>query len=410
MTHWTAASRRLGPGLLFLLCPLLGYAAATEEDTIAALQAQVAALTERLEALEARRTVPIQDYEAPAPAAPQASAPGWTDRIKLSGDFRYRHESIDAEFDDGSRHRNRIRARPAITAEVTDTVDVGFGLATGGEEPTSSNQTLGGGFSKKPISVDLAYFDWRTPVDGLAVTAGKYKNPLHRVGDNSLLWDSDLRPEGSTVTYKAGGFELTGLMNWITESSGDDNLVFGGQVAWNAAIGDRNGLTIGAGFYDLSDVAGQPVPFDGNPRGNTVDALNNYVNGYQELELFGEFNFRIGERPAQVFANYVQNLDASDYDVGWVVGANVQFVHGKRPWELGYSYQQLEPDAVFALFTDSDFIGGGTNGRGHIFSGSYSLTKSIAVGGTLFINERGGYGPGEWEDYNRLMLDIAFKY
>ncbi|MGE0622699.1 MAG: putative porin [Pseudomonadales bacterium] len=409
MKHWFAASLYLGLGLLFLLYPSRGLPA-TQEDTIAALQAQVAALTERLEALESRKAIPIQDYEAPTPVAPPPSTPGWTDRIKLSGDFRYRHETIDAEFADSDRHRNRIRARPALTAQITDTVDVGLGLATGGDDPASANQTLGEAFSKKPINVDLAYFNWRTPLDGLAVTAGKYKNPLYRAGDNGLIWDSDLRPEGSNVTFKSGGLTLTGLMNWITESSGSDNLFYGGQASWSAALGAESGLRIGAGFYELSDVEGQPVPFDGNPRGNSVDALNNYVNGYQELELFGELNFHIGERPTLVYANYVQNLDASEYDVGWIVGASVQFLHGKRPWELGYAYEHLEPDAVLGLFTDSDFIGGGTNGRGHIFSGSYALTKNISLGGTLFINERGGYGAGEWEDFNRLMLDIAFKY
>lgn len=409
MKHWSHASLCLGLGLLVLLCPPRGHAA-TDEDTIATLQAQVAALTERLEALEARKAIPIQDYEAPAPTAPRPSAPDWTDRIKLSGDFRYRHETIDAEFADSDRHRNRIRARPALTAQVTENVDVGLGLATGGNDPASANQTLGDGFSKKPINVDLAYFNWRTPLDGLAVTAGKYKNPLHRAGDNGLIWDSDVRPEGSNVTFKSGGLTLTGLMNWITESSGSDSLVFGGQASWSAPLGERNGLRLGAGYYDLGDLEGRPVPYDGDPRGNSVDAFGNYLNGYQELELFGEFNFQIGERPAQVYANYVQNLDASDDDVGWAVGGSVQFMHGKRPWELGYTYEHLEPDAVFALFTDSDFIGGGTNGRGHIFYGSYALTKNIALGGTLFINERGGYGAGVWEDYNRLMLDIAFKY
>ena len=291
MKHRSAASCCLGLGLILLLRPVTGFAA-TEEDTIAALQAQVDALTQRLEALESRKAIPIQDYEAPVAMAPKSSEPGWPDRIKLSGDFRYRHESIDAEFADNTRHRNRIRVRPALTAQVTDTVDVGLGLATGGDDPASANQTLGDAFSKKPINVDLAYFNWRTPLDGLALTAGKYKNPLHRAGDNGLIWDSDLRPEGSNATFKTGGLTLTGLMNWITESSGNDSLVFGGQGSWGVPVGEQRSLLIGAGFYDLSDIQGQPVPFDGNPRGNTVDALGNYVNGYQELEFFGEFNFR----------------------------------------------------------------------------------------------------------------------
>ena len=61
------------------------------------------------------------------------------------------------------------------------------------------------------------------------------------------------------------------------------------------------------------------------------------------------------------------------------------------------------------MFTDSDFSGGGTDGTGHIFRGSYGLTRNVSLGGTLFINERGG-NLGTKEDYNRLQLDVEFKY
>ncbi|HEY5645541.1 MAG TPA: putative porin, partial [Pseudomonadales bacterium] len=250
MRHRSAASRPLALGLLILLCPPITVAA-TDEETIAALQAQVAALSERLEALESRRAIPIEEYQVPVAVTPKPSAPSWADRIKLAGDFRYRHETIDEDFADDKRHRNRIRARPVLTAEITDTVDVGFGLSTGGDDPVSGNQTLGGAFSKKPIGIDLAYFTWNAPLDGLSITGGKHKNPVYRTGDNGLLWDGDLRPEGANVVYKVGGLTLTGLFTWVPESSGSDTLAVGGQVTWNAQIGDVNGLLIGAGYYDL---------------------------------------------------------------------------------------------------------------------------------------------------------------
>ena len=103
------------------------------------------------------------------------------------------------------------------------------------------------------------------------------------------------------------------------------------------------------------------------------------------------------------------NLDADDFDTGYAIGGMMSFQNDNHPWRVGYTYQDLEADATFGLFSDSDFIGGGTDGKGHIIRGNYSLTKAIALGGTLFVNERGG-NAGESEDYNRLMLDIAFKY
>ena len=55
---------------------------------------------------------------------------------------------------------------PALVAKPTDTTEVGLGMATGGDDPVSTNQTLGGGGSTKDVRLDLAYAD----LDG----AGKY--------------------------------------------------------------------------------------------------------------------------------------------------------------------------------------------------------------------------------------------
>ena len=109
-----------------------------------------------------------------------AAEAGWPDRVKLAGDFRYRYEGISVEGSD-TRRRNRIRARTNITAQAADNIEVGFGLATGGDDPVSANQTLGGGGSSKNIRLNLAYVDWEA-MDGLHVIGGKFKNPLYRAG------------------------------------------------------------------------------------------------------------------------------------------------------------------------------------------------------------------------------------
>lgn len=198
MKNWLQTTVGLGMSLALVLIANSALAA-TDEEVIAELQAQLAALSARLEKLESRNQVPESEYQIPATAPIAAATPGWEDRIRLKGDFRYRHDTIDAEFADRNRHRQRIRARPAIEADVSDNLEVGFGLATGSDNPVSSNQTLGDGFSSKAINLDLAYFDWSTGVDGLHVVGGKFKNPLQRAGGNGLIWDSDLRPGKSVV-------------------------------------------------------------------------------------------------------------------------------------------------------------------------------------------------------------------
>ena len=83
----------------------------------------------------------------------------WTDRIAVNGDFRLRYEGIDEDFE-SRRDRARFRARLGLKAEVADNVDFVLRLATGGDNPTSTNVTLDSGFSTKDIGVDLAYIDW----------------------------------------------------------------------------------------------------------------------------------------------------------------------------------------------------------------------------------------------------------
>ena len=269
--------------------------AQSQDEVIAELQAQLAALTERLSTLEARR-VPEQSYETPTVVAPSSRVPGWYDRIKMKGDFRFRQEHVDAE-NSSNRNRQRIRARAELTAEVLDTVDVGLGFASGGDDPVSTNQTLGDGGSTKDIRLDLAYVNWQTPIDGLSVRAGKYKNTMRRVGGNGLVWDSDLRPEGTAAVFKTGNWFGTGFALWVDENSGDDDtLYWGGQAGWQSDINNMN-LLLGAG-YTRFEISGDEVVFDGDPRGNSVDPTSGtYLYDYEDLELFAELRL-------DVFAGY----------------------------------------------------------------------------------------------------------
>ena len=68
----------------------------------------------------------------------------WARGIKLKGDTRYRHELIDREGAN-QRNRQRLRVRLGLDAKVNDTVSAGLQLATGGDDPRSTNQTLGDG-------------------------------------------------------------------------------------------------------------------------------------------------------------------------------------------------------------------------------------------------------------------------
>ena len=64
---------------------------------------------------------------------------------------------------EGSDHRNRFRfrLRAGATAEITDDWKATFQLASGGDDPVSTNQTMDGAFSTKGIQLDIAEISWK---------------------------------------------------------------------------------------------------------------------------------------------------------------------------------------------------------------------------------------------------------
>ncbi|MCK4828926.1 putative porin, partial [bacterium] len=123
---------------------------------------------------------------------------GWIQKIKLKGDIRTRYQNEEkkkAGQKKKVRERGRVRFRLKGEGKVTKGWKVGFGLATGGDDPRSTNQTMENNFSTKGIQLDYAYLQ-HSPNSNLDILAGKFiaKKNLWLVGD--LLWDGDVNPEG----------------------------------------------------------------------------------------------------------------------------------------------------------------------------------------------------------------------
>jgi hypothetical protein len=375
--------------------------AAAAKEAQQQTDAQVAAAKEAAEKAQAA----VQ-----AKPAEKVAAASWTDKIKLSGDFRYRHEGINAE---GAlyRSRERIRARAGLDAVVTDNIKVNLGLSTGNDDPISGNQTLDGGFSRKGFGLDTAFFDW-TALKGAHVLGGKFKTPFFRPGDNQMIWDDDLRPEGLAATYDNGTWFGSGALLFAKENaSADDIFIYGVQAGGRFNVTDSLKLTAGASWYDASDVVGKAFLYDPTKSFGNSAATNgtSYRYGYKEVEGFVEAATRVFELPLRIFGDYVTNTDASTGDTGWSAGVVLGEVKNKGSWLAGYTYLDLKPDAVLAVFTDSDFGGGGTNKRGHAFFGSYAPTDRTNLRFTYFLNET-GVASGTPKDYDRLMLDFNFRY
>ncbi len=415
---------------LLLLPPVVTHAASDEELT--AVREQLLALSQRLDRLEAENhalttaNAKLEKHNQETAVAvtavnektdaitnklqQQVTPPDWTDRLHWKGDFRYRYENTDVDGKP-NRNRNRIRARAALIADVSPTVSVGLGLASGSDDPLSSNQTLGGGGSTKSLNLDLAYFDW----SGLANThiiAGKFSNYIHKSGKTGLLWDGDWRPEGIGFKWDNGNWFANGVGTWIESDSKKEQLfAFLTQAGIQIPVGDALKLTVGMGYHRF-DTAGSGSFFgdDTDFFGNSFNSVTNtYLYDYEEVELFADLGFSVFGKPALLFANIVQNQAVKENDSAYAFGLKVGKAKNKGQWELAYVYQELEADSVLGLLSDSDFGGGGTDSRGHKFKGSYAIDKNINAQFAYFINET-SLKPGGFDDYNKLQLDVSFKY
>jgi hypothetical protein len=386
--------------------------AAVSDAEFQALKDSIAVLTQKLATMEQERAAEkAQAAQAPAVAAAPAAKPAssWADKVTLQGDLRARYENIDTETA-ADRNRDRIRARAAIVAKPQDRLEVGFGLATAQDgDPVSSNQTIGNGGSRKDIFLDLAYFNW-TAAEGLNAIGGKFKNNLYRPGKHSLVWDSDLNPEGLALSYVNGTFFANAMSTWVesdSASSRSEAVGIGGQLGVVWPIGDDLRLTAGAGYLTINSEGKGPfytTSFFGN---STV--AGRYAYDYNDIEGFAELGFQLFGQPASVFLDYVRNSDADEFDTGWAAGAQLGVAKAKGTWEVVYAYQDLEADAVFGLWTDSDFGGGGTDNSGHVLRGAYALSDKTNMAFSYFINEI-DENAGAEQDYDRLQLDLNFKY
>lgn len=382
-------------------------------------------LLQRIEALEGKQEEQTDWLEA---KKSEERKPVWTDRVQINGDLRYRYEYIDDERNDTDRNRNRVRARIGIVAEVNDTLDVGFKLSTGevveanGKDegdPVSNNQTLTNAWSLKNIWLSEAYADWHpTQAPGLHIIAGKMHRPFITPVSSELVWDSDVYPEGGALTYQKTLDSTTLMANaygfWVIERGGrGDSGLFGLQGALKQefiAFGDKAYVMGGASYYDYGNVEGEKFFVGGKSFGNTTDASGTmFAEDFDLLNIFGEFGWRLRNMPVAVFADFVNNLSADREDTGWSVGAKLGKAAAPGSWEMRYLYKEIEQDAVFGTFTDSDFGGGGTDSEGHEINLVYQLARNWRLAASLFFNDV-DVEAKPTEDYTRVQLDTIFKF
>ncbi|BCQ56859.1 putative porin [Burkholderia gladioli] len=294
--------------------------------------------------------------------------PDWVSRFKLDGDLRVRDEyhfygsrnstnvtnfaaiNSGTGFDinpntnttqiptqNTTQNRNnllRYRARLGVTATLSDEISAGIQLASGNDNnPVSTTATAGGGFAKRSIWLNKAFFSYK-PNTWLNVVAGRFDNPFFK---SDLLFSDDLELDGIAASMRHAlpwnpDVTLFGTLgvfpiqytsenfpsNSTDKVGGDTKWMFGAQFGAEWKINEQNRVKGAIAYYDYQNMRGTlsspcalyagatscstdneaPAYMQG---GNTLIALRNIVQnpniapGTTPLpELFGlAYNYRL---------------------------------------------------------------------------------------------------------------------
>ena len=326
--------------------------------------------------------------------------PKWVQNTKIKGDLRLRYQWED-KHDAPDRHRGRYRFRLGLETKVNEAVKVAAGLATGGDDARSTNQTMCDGFSTPDIRLDYAYAEWMA-TSWLTLKAGKIKSikkVIFRPSD--LLWDSDINPEGGSLLLSKRMNNCDLFMNtgfWVLdESSSDasDPFMWVIQPGFKYKFDERTHIKMAVAGYIFDNVKGATLTNgdDNSGKYNTLEkGLLKY--NYNSIAPSIEMGFKEpfgGLIPyLAVFGDYVHNPDPSEENNGYLFGIKFgdEKVKDQGQWQAKYMYRHLEKDAWIDIFPDSDAYSGHTDVKGHEVTFTYGIGKNVALGIDYYYMER----------------------
>ncbi len=348
--------------------------------------------------------------------AEDGDLPKWVKTVRLKGDLRLRYQ-LTTKDETGKeiadRSRGRVRARIGFGAKVADGVKVGIGLASGGDDPRSTNQSFDDAFSSKGIQLDYAYAEMEL-ANPLTVLGGKFPRKKAIWHPSDLLWDGDINVEGASVALKMGALFLNagGLILEEEKASSDPSL-YVVQPGIKIKMGDLS-LKAAFSYYAFGGVKGRSIDHSAGTNSliDSTDPASGLLYDYDAIAPAVEVavkNPMGGALPyTALFGEYVKNSDPSDKNTGFLVGFKVgeKKVKKAKQWQFKYMYRKLEKDAWLDSLPDSDFAGGKTGYKGHEVIAKVGIKKNVVFALDYYMTEEIN---GSKEE-SILQSDISFKF
>lgn len=361
--------------------------------------------------------------------------------ITLTGDLRLRYERRDSDDQDkSSRDRFRTRFRAGgIWKSPDEAWEVGAGLASGDETPTTTNDTWSEEepFETGDIRLDYAY--GRHVQGPFTLTLGQQKSPFR---GSWVLFDTDVRPAGFTAqaATKQGWFATAGYYDVYNAGNNVAELL-GGQLGY-AGTWRCYDLTAATSLFRFGDAMLRPgdsdwfgvdTTGDGKPDnggagkdnqtaywspadpGYGVDIADLYVSlglpirDQIKLTPYGHYWVNVGAAggAGEGILGPQSGIDPEDANQGWVTGIEL------KAWKvkLGYAYTQVGADSTFAPLVEST-MGSGldlVDVKAHQLQASYALTKNLSLTGTAYFVSAldRDNDPG---DVTQFIIDLDYRF
>lgn len=292
-------------------------------------------------------------------------------KLVFFGDFRIRYEGF---FQQGepTRNRDRLRLRFGLQGS-TENFNYGMRIATGDpRNPISPNQSFSEFFTRKSFYLDRAYLEFSPKNMPFASIFGKF-GPQHLT--TSLVWDSDVNPEGAcqSFSYSSGklikNFRIH-VMEFVLneESKKEDAWMIGVQGLVEFRISNASSFTFAAGDYNYINEDQIALAID---RGDLMTHMTNsmryedgvlvgYLSEFHLVEFLFKYNNNFSPRwPMSLMVQYVRNVEAERGNNATFTEFSLGTNRSPAEWLFRWTYWRPEKDSVLAAYMESEFPGTG---------------------------------------------------
>lgn len=396
---------------VFLTGPAVTWAAVSEMDVLLKVLERKGILSSQ-EIVEIRAETKTLMHSKKEIPVSRVHAVTLSDKVKLSGDVRLRYQAEDRGTSDQTRMRARVRLK--AKSQLNEKTEVGLRLASGSSDPRSTNQTFQDNFSSKGINLDQAYVRYQA-TDDLILYGGKFGKTFYAPSD--LLWDGDLSFEGASVNYSKkldSGIQVglnTGLY-FLDETNTSHPMMYMVQPTAKGMLSETLSFKAGAAYLGFENLKGATFSgFTGlSDNGTNTLQGGNLLYDYDAFIFNGELAVKAEGMPRMaILGEYIINPDPDDQNEGYIVGVKIgdKKVKKQRQWQVYANYRELQKDAIFEGFPDSDFYAGETAVEGYELVFQYGLMDNVILGLDYYKTNN---LDGIEIDEDLFQADVVFKF